>query len=129
MKRPYGYELILDLYDCSIEHFDRNGLLDYFEDLCKLIEVERGDFYFWDDVGVSREDRQTDPHTMGTSAVQFILTSTITIHTLDVLKECYINIFSCEEFDCDIAVDFTKKYFKAKKYERKSFERGDFSCR
>lgn len=128
MNKNYGYELILDLYECSIEHFNRNGLMDYFEDLCDLIKVERGDLYFWDDVGIPREDRQTKPHTIGTSAIQFILTSTITVHTLDVLKECYVNIFSCELFDSEVAREFTEKYFKANKYKVRFIKRGELTC-
>ena len=93
MSKLYGYELILDLHECSTKHFNRNGLLDFFEDLCKLIKVDRGDLHFWDDIGVPREERQTSPHTTGTSAIQFILTSTIIVHTLDILESVYINIF------------------------------------
>ncbi len=61
--------------------------------------MECCDLYFWDDLGVPNEDQQTDPKTKGTSAVQFILTSTIVIHTLDLMKSAYINIFSCKKFD------------------------------
>jgi len=48
----------------------------------------------------------------GTSAIQFIKTSTITIHTLDLLQNAYVNIFSCKEFDVDAAQKFTKEWFK-----------------
>ncbi|MDP7601621.1 MAG: S-adenosylmethionine decarboxylase, partial [Rhodospirillales bacterium] len=49
----------------------------------------------------------------GTSAVQFILTSTIVIHTLDQLKAIYINIFSCKVYDPKVAEDFTVEWFGA----------------
>lgn len=79
--------------------------------LCKLIDMERCDLHFWDDVGVPEEEQQTHPKTKGTSAVQFILTSTIAIHTLDLMKTAYVNIFSCKEFDADEAAKFTAKWF------------------
>ena len=73
--------------------------------------MERCDLHFWDDVGVPVEEQQTNPTTKGTSAVQFILTSTIVIHTLDLMRVAYVNIFSCKEFDTDEAAQFTAKWF------------------
>ena len=70
--------------------------------------------YWWDDVGVEPEDQQTSPHTKGTSAVQFILTSTIVIHTLDLMGSVYVNIFSCNDFDPEVAKDFTAQWFNGK---------------
>ena len=89
------------------------GRLSFFIELCDLIDMERCEVHFWDDVGVSPEEQQTQPHTKGTSAVCFILTSTIVVHTLDLLKSVYVNIFSCKEFDPKAAGAFTKKWFGA----------------
>ena len=73
--------------------------------------MKRCQLYFWDDVGVPNEKKQTLAHTKGTSAVQFILTSSIVIHTLDLLGSVYINIFSCKSFDEKAALKFTKNWF------------------
>ncbi len=73
--------------------------------------MERCDLHFWDDFGVPEAEKQTHPKTKGTSAVQFILTSTIVIHTLDLMKAAYVNLFSCQEFDADEAAEFTAKWF------------------
>mgnify|MGYP001408611741 CR=1 FL=1 len=78
----YGIELILDLHDCDVSTFTRDSISDYFAQLCDLIDMKREDLHFWDDVGLDEEDKQTSPHTQGTSAVQFILTSSIVIHAL-----------------------------------------------
>ena len=94
MQGKYGIELILDLHGCDASRFTRASISEYFERLCILIDMQREELHFWDDEGVSEEDKQTSPHTQGTSAVQFILTSSIVIHTLDQLKAVYINIFS-----------------------------------
>lgn len=75
--------------------------------------MTRCDLHFWDDIGVPPEEQQTSPHTKGTSAVQFILTSTIVIHTLDLMGAAYINIFSCNKFDEKLAETFTKEWFHA----------------
>ena len=107
----YGYELILDLHGCDSELFNRNHIDKFFTDLCSLIEMEKCEVHFWDDVDVPVEEQQTLPHAKGTSAVCFILTSTIVIHTLDLLNVVYVNIFSCKEFDTDAAEKFTASWF------------------
>jgi S-adenosylmethionine/arginine decarboxylase-like enzyme len=77
--------------------------------------MEKCEVHFWDDIDVPLEDRQTFPHTKGTSAVCFILTSSVVIHTLDLLGAVYVNIFSCKPFDLVAARQFTQAWFDAKK--------------
>jgi S-adenosylmethionine/arginine decarboxylase-like enzyme len=74
--------------------------------------MERCKLSWWDDYGLPPEECQTEPHLKGTSAIQFILTSNITIHTLDLLNNAYINIFSCKDFDADAAMKFSANWFK-----------------
>jgi len=109
----YGRELIVDLHGCDPRTFTRRAIEEYCVELCELIDMERCDLHFWDDVGVPEEEKQTGSRTKGTSAVQFILTSTIVIHTLDLMKAVYVNIFSCKEFDTEEAASFTVKWFAA----------------
>ena len=111
--KPYGYELILDLHGCDASTFNREGIDDYFKMLCKAIDMVKCERYWWDDYGLPSEECQTSPHTKGTSAVQFILTSSIVIHTLDLMQAVYINIFSCKPFDKEIARNLTCDWFKA----------------
>lgn len=112
-KSQYGYELILDLHGCNAGTFTREHLDKYFTKLCCLIEMEKCEVHFWDDVGLPPEERQTLPHAKGTSAVCFILTSSIVIHALDDLQAVYVNIFSCKQFDPAVAARFTKDWFQA----------------
>ena len=111
MGGAYGWELILDLHACEEGRFTRDQIEAFCAELCQLIDMERCDLHFWDDLGVPEDDQQIDPKTKGTSAVQFILTSTIVIHTLDLMKAAYVNIFSCKEFDTDQAAKFTARWF------------------
>ena len=115
----YGQELILDLHGCDASRFTRSAIEQFCKELCELIDMERCDLHFWDDVGVPEEERQTDPKTKGTSAVQFILTSTIVIHTLDLMKTAYINVFSCRAFDTDEAAEFTATWFGSTEWTAK----------
>jgi len=118
-SRPvYGQEVVLDLHGCDERRFTRQSIEEFFVALCELIDMERCDLHFWDDEGVPVDEQQTDPKTKGTSAVQFILTSTIVIHTLDLMKAAYVNIFSCKEFDTDEAAQFTATWFDSKDWTK-----------
>ena len=109
---PYGFELLLDIHSCDASKFNRDSIDQYFTELCEVIEMERCEVHFWDDVGVAPEEQQTEPHAVGTSAVCFILTSTIVIHTLDMLEKVFVNVFSCKDFDPAVASKFTADWFK-----------------
>lgn len=114
-RKSYGYELVLDLHGCDPKTFTRQSIDSYFSHLCELIDMEKCAVHFWDDMDVSEEDRQTLPHTKGTSAVCFILTSSIVIHTLDLLEAVYVNIFSCKQFDPRAAILASQRWFNAER--------------
>ena len=119
----YGLELIMDLKGCNIDTFTRESIGKYFDELCKLIDMQQGDRHFWDDEGLPPEECQTDPKTYGVSAVQFILTSTVVVHTLTKLGDVYVNIFSCKEFDVTEAQLFTGSWFGAETCHSNTVER------
>lgn len=119
----YGKELILDLHNCDASTFNRKSIKKYFKELCILIDMQRCDLHWWDDYGVPLEEQQTEPHLKGTTAIQFIMTSNIIIHTLDLLQNVYINIFSCKEFDVEITKDFSAKWFSGEIVQSHVIER------
>ena len=122
-KKPYGKELILDLHDCDARKFNRKMIEKFFRELCKLIDMKRCELYWWDDYELPQDERQTQPHLKGTSAIQFIMTSNITIHTLDILRSVYLNIFSCKDFDAKGAARFSRKFFKGRVVNQVVIER------
>lgn len=122
-EKPYGYELIMDLHNCNVSKFNRKSLENYFTKLCKAIDMKKCESYFWDDEGLPPEQCQTLPHTKGTSAVQFILTSSVVVHALDLLKATYVNIFSCKKFDKELAEKITKEWFESKEHYSHFIER------
>ena len=115
MKKNYGKEVIIDLHEVQNVHlFTRKDLTVFFVELCDLLDMEGCDLYFWDYVGEEAEYRKAPIHLRGTSAIQFISTSNITVHTLDDMKRVYLNIFSCKEFNGMAVRDFCKTYFDGK---------------
>lgn len=111
----YGKELILDMHEVkNTKLFTRRGIKKFMIELCDIIDMKREDLHFWDELYTPKKDRFTEEHLIGTSAVQFITTSNITIHTLDKMKRIYLNIFSCKNFEEKDVRDFCKNYFNGK---------------
>ncbi len=121
--KSYGKELILDIHKCDPSTFNRKSIRTYFKKLCALIDMERCKLSWWDDHGVHPDEQETEPHLKGTTAIQFIRTSNITIHTLDLMKSVYLNIFSCKDFDSDIVKKFSEEWFKGKIINSHTIER------
>jgi len=120
----YGQELILDLHECDPETYDtREKIEAFFESLCEMIEVEARDIHFWDYAGRPVEYSNAEDRVKGTSAVQFILTSSIVIHTLDIFKQVYLNVFSCDEFNAASVAEFAQLKFKGRIVQMKVMDR------
>jgi S-adenosylmethionine/arginine decarboxylase-like enzyme len=109
--QPYGKELILDIHKADPTKFTRPNITRFMNALCDLIGMVREDLHFWDYEDCPGLKANEPPHLQGTSAVQFIRTSNITIHTLDTLERVYVNIFSCKTFDAAAAGVFTADWF------------------
>ncbi|OGZ66665.1 MAG: hypothetical protein A3C50_02145 [Candidatus Staskawiczbacteria bacterium RIFCSPHIGHO2_02_FULL_43_16] len=109
-SNPYGAELIIDLHECDLDGLvNKEKLTEFFVTLCEKIDMKRhGDPLLW-------EDYSDLPHLNGVSAMQFIETSTIVCHPLPMLGSVYVNIFSCKEFDYNMALEFCKGFWRAKK--------------
>lgn len=108
----YGKEFIIDLHNCNPDKFTRKSIKKYLKEICDLIDMERCKLYWWDDLYTPEEEKETESHLVGTSVIQFIKTSNITIHTLDIMKKMYLNIFSCKDFDEKKVMAFTKNWFE-----------------
>lgn len=118
----YGPHLLMDCHGCDVKKFNRKSITMYMKKLCKAIDMDAEDFHFWDDTDVPEDKKQTKVHAVGSSVagvikkkvgVQFIITSSIVIHTLDLLGRVYVDIFSCKLFDEAAAISITRNFFNA----------------
>ena len=121
--KHYGKELILDIHRCDSSTFTRKSIRGFFTELCTLIDMEQCRLCWWDDYRVPPEEQEHEAHLKGTSAVQFIKTSNIVIHTLDMLENVYLNVFSCKEFDTEIVRSFSENWFRGKIVNSTTIER------
>ncbi len=110
--KAYGKELIIDIHGCNIEKFNRTEIEAYLIELCdNVIDMQREDLHWWDYEGLPEEYEKAADHLKGISVCQFISTSNIVMHTIDVPRNLHLNIFSCKDFDPQVVINFTLEWF------------------
>ena len=110
----FGWELMLDLYDCNPKKIStKKDIQSYVDELCKLIEMKQYGKALIPHFG------HEEPHTSGYSLVQLIETSSITGHFSELWNSAHINIFSCKAYDPDLATEFSKTFFKAQRMNKR----------
>jgi len=107
MVANWGKSLAIDLYKCAAHRLtDPDGLKKFTGELVRVVDmVAHGECYI---------DRFGIGDLRGYSAMQFIETSSITIHIDEKGKRVFIDIFSCKDFDTQKAEKFSREYFGAK---------------
>ncbi|MCQ9208343.1 MAG: S-adenosylmethionine decarboxylase [Omnitrophica bacterium] len=113
-KKIYGYELVIDLYNCNRKVLrSKKKLQEYVDRLCKLIKMKKFGKTLLPYFG------ENAAFTKGYSLVQLIETSSITGHFSEFWGRAYINVFSCRKFDHLAAKKFTRRFFQAKKVKNR----------
>jgi len=90
----YGSTVLLDLHNCDASMFTRMHIRKFMKDFCEKFGFTRARLHFWD-YDNDEERRAAPAHLAGVSAVQFLTTSGIVIHTIDKLQAVYLDIFWC----------------------------------
>jgi len=115
-KMEWGLLAVINLYECD-ESSIRNEekIREFIEKLCEKIGMHK--------YGEALIKRFGKDNLEGYSAIQFIETSTITIHFDETKNRAFIDIFSCKKFDEKTAEAFSKKFFNAKSSVLRIFAR------
>ncbi len=104
--KRWGKSVAIDLHGCSLENISDPKLIKNF--IAKVIKVvgmkAHGPVYI---------DRFGAGNLEGYSAMQFIETSSITVHCDEPGRRCFVDIFSCKDFDEKKALNFSKDFFGA----------------
>lgn len=124
MTNPYGYSLTLDIKECDSDRVSREDITQYLAMLCTAIDMEREDLHFWDYEDDPEGYQAAPVHLRGVSAVQFIKTSSLVIHTLDDLKLVFVDLFSCKKFEPRLVLQLSESFFRGKVVNSLFFERG-----
>jgi S-adenosylmethionine decarboxylase len=118
--RVFGYELLLDCYDCKPEVCgELEHCYSYLNNLVDFIDMKKQS-----PPSIFRTDRRSFPDKAGLSGWVPLADSSIVIHTLSKKNYISIDVYSCKEYDPERVVEFTKRYFEPKKIEKQFILRG-----
>lgn len=117
---PFGFELLLDLYDC------KPGACDDLVTCYKFLD---------EIVGYLGMEKQAPPNIFFTDATRFpdkaglsgwapLVESSIVIHTLSPKNFISVDIYCCKEFDTNKAKEFSRRFFSPKRMDEQFIERG-----
>ena len=117
----WGQHLILDLSGCNIAKIsDGPNILEWVKKLVPAIDMVSYGEPILEHFATQKDE------TAGYSLIQLIETSNIAAHFAEKLGQVYIDVFSCKEFDEQVAIDICKEFFEPANVNVKNFERGDF---
>ena len=107
----WGKLALINLYGCDSKLIkNKESICCYIKKLCQEINMEL--------YGRTIVKRFGGLDLEGFSAFQFIKTSSITLHFDEIQNRAFIDIFSCKNFDEDLAEEFSKFFFKAKRSKK-----------
>ena len=101
----WGYHLLLDCSGCNISNIsDKENIYKFVKDLVNRIDMEaHGE-------PIIEHLLPGDPK-QGYSLMQLITTSNISAHFMELDGTAYFDIFSCKEFDLEVAKQIVREYF------------------
>lgn len=119
-QKMWGQHLVLDLSGCPKEKIsDGDNILAWGAELVKAIDMVAYGQPILEHFATHKKE------TAGFTFLQMIETSNIAAHFAENLGEVYIDIFSCRDFDADVAKAVTEKFFQPQVARAKNFNRGE----
>src|SRR5258706_10132197 len=99
LPSPWGKSVAINLFDCHHDSLtDPDVLRDFVSSIIKHIDMVAHGPCLVERFGVGDIE--------GYSALQFIETSSVTLHADEIHDRCFIDIFSCRDFDTKAAAHF-----------------------
>lgn len=99
----YGKHLIASFKRCNQNIIEKTLISDFLHQLA--IDIDMQPF------GQPIVERFGEGIEVGISGVQLIETSAITVHTNDMARDLYLDVFSCKDFDPDDVLRFVNERF------------------
>jgi S-adenosylmethionine/arginine decarboxylase-like enzyme len=101
---PWGMMAVIDLHDCDRDRLaDPDTIRRFVPDVIDAIDMRAH--------GPLHLERFGEGELEGWSAMQFIETSSLTIHTDEFGDRCYVDVFSCKAFEPELAAAIAVKHF------------------
>ncbi len=117
---PFGFQLLLDLYECKPGACDDLTLCyGFLEEIVRVLKVEPQSPPF-----IFRTDGKRYPDKAGLSGWIPLVESGIQIHTLTVKDFISIDVYSCRQFEIEPLKAFVRGVFSPKRMDEQFIERG-----
>ncbi len=118
---PFGYSLLLDLYDCRPKKpfTDLGMAYDFLETLPGKINMEKQAPPF-----IFRSDSCKYPELAGFSGWVPLIESGIQFHTIDPKRFVTVDVYSCKEFSPEIVIKEIKKIYNPRDIDDQFLYRG-----
>ena len=101
---PWGMLAAIDLHGCDRERLaDPDTIRAFVPVVIEAIGMKAH--------GPTLLERFGEGDLEGWSAMQFIETSSLTIHADEFSGRCYVDVFSCKAFDPELAAGIAVRYF------------------
>ena len=119
-EAAFGFELLLDLYDCRPGACDDLTLCyQFLDEIVEYLGMEKQA-----PPNIFRTPDLRFPDKAGLSGWAPLVESSVVIHTLTVKNFISIDIYCCKEFDVGKAKDFVNRFFSPKRLDEQFLLRG-----
>jgi S-adenosylmethionine/arginine decarboxylase-like enzyme len=105
-SKYYGKHLMVTAVSCNENLLNLDTVSRFVKEM-----VPRIDMVPYGDIVIARFG---DGIEEGISAVQLIVTSAITIHTNDMMRDLYLDVFSCKWFEENVVINMIQEFFSPK---------------
>jgi S-adenosylmethionine decarboxylase len=117
---PFGYHLMIDMYECEGEALSSLSLTyEFLEKLAEALKMTKQSPPF-----LFRSDEKAFPAKAGLSGWLPLIESGIQIHTIEPARFVSLDVYSCRNFDQTPIVDFARQVFKPSEVEHEFIHRG-----
>jgi len=119
---PWGYHASFDCVSCPMERVtSEKNIRLFIDNIVSAIDMKS----YGEPMIAHFATHNADAS--GYSFCQMIETSNISGHFSDKTGDCYIDIFSCKEYDTDLAIGAIEDFFRPEEVKMRYFERGGAS--
>ena len=119
-NQVFGYQLLLDLYDCKPGVCDDLNLCyQFLDEIVSDLGMEKQS-----PPSIFRSDGVRFPDKAGLSGWAPLIESSVVIHTLSPKNYISIDVYCCKCFSLERAKNVCRKFFAPKKIDEQYIERG-----
>lgn len=116
----FGFQLLLDLYDCRPGVCDDlNQCYQFLDESVPALGMEKQA-----PPNIFRSDERLFPDKAGLSGWVPLIESSIVIHTLSVKNFISVDVYCCKPFSVDLAKSLCEKFFSPGRIDTQYIERG-----